>query len=66
MPNINLHRWFTRPAPMARAYRVPHSKDLHALLNQGMKKARLAVSRMGSAEPKAGKRGTPWQQARAT
>jgi hypothetical protein len=45
-----------------RAYRLPYAKDLHALLNEGMKKVREGVSQMGSSEPKAGKKGLPWLQ----
>lgn len=39
---------------------MPYSKDLHALLNEGMKKARQGVSQLGTSEPKAGKRGIAW------
>ena len=49
-----------KPVPEPRAYRLPYSKDLHALLNEGMKKVRQGVSQMGSAEPKAGRRGLSW------
>jgi hypothetical protein len=48
--------------PQPRAYRLPYAKDLHALLNEGMKKVREGVSQMGSSEPKAGKKGLPWLQ----
>ena len=43
-----------------RAFRLPYTKDLHALLNEGMKKVRQGVSQMGSSEPKAGKRDASW------
>ena len=49
-----------KPAAQPRAYRLAYAKDLHALLNEGMKKVRQGVSQMGSAEPKAGKRGVSW------
>jgi hypothetical protein len=48
--------------PQPRAYRLAYAKDLHALLNEGMKKVREGVSQMGSSEPKAGKKGLPWLQ----
>jgi hypothetical protein len=49
-----------KPAREPRAYRLPYSKDLHALLDEGMKKVRQGVSQMGSAEPKSGPRGFSW------
>jgi hypothetical protein len=49
-----------KPVPQPRAFALPYSKDLHALLNEGMKKTRQGVSQMGTAEPKAGKRGMSW------
>lgn len=49
-----------KPARAPRAHKLPYSKDLHALLNEGMKKVRQGVSQMGSAEPKAGPRGLAW------
>jgi hypothetical protein len=49
-----------RPAARPRAYRLPYAKDLHALLDEGMKKVRQGVSQMGSAEPKGGPRGFSW------
>lgn len=49
-----------KPAAQPRAYRLPYTKDLHSLLNEGMKKARQGVSQMGTATPKAGKRGFAW------
>lgn len=49
-----------KPAREPRAYRLPYAKDLHALLDEGMKKVRQGVSQMGTAEPKAGKKGLSW------
>jgi len=49
-----------KPVAQPRAYKLPYAKDLHALLNEGMKKVRQGVSQMGSSEPKAGKRGLSW------
>jgi len=49
-----------RPAAEPRAYRLPYAKDLHALLDEGMKKVRQGVSQMGTAEPKAGRKGLSW------
>ena len=49
-----------KPAAQPRAYRLPYAKDLHALLNEGMKKARQGVSQVGTSEPKAGRRGLAW------
>lgn len=49
-----------KPVPQPRAFRLPYTKDLHALLNEGMKKTRQGVSQMGSSEPKAGRRGVSW------
>jgi hypothetical protein len=49
-----------KPLPMPRAYRLPYAKDLHALLNEGIKKSRQGVTQMGTAEPKAGKKGLSW------
>ena len=49
-----------RPAREPRAYRLPYAKDLHALLDEGMKKVRQGVSQMGTAEPKTGNRGLSW------
>jgi hypothetical protein len=49
-----------KPALQPRAYRLPYSKDLHALLNEGMKKVRQGVSQTGTAEPKRGRRGLSW------
>ena len=46
-----------KPAAQPRAYRLPYyQKDLHALLDEGMKKVRQGISQMGSTEPKTGPR----------
>lgn len=60
-----LYVWVNRiedgkPALEPRAYKLPYAKDLHALLNEGMKKARQGVSQLGTAEPKAGRKGLAW------
>lgn len=49
-----------KPVPLPRSYKLAYTKDLHALLNEGMKKARQGVSQMGTATPKVGKRGLGW------
>jgi hypothetical protein len=49
-----------KPVREPRAFRLPYTKDMHSLLNEGMKKVRQGVSQMGSAEPKAGRRGLAW------
>jgi hypothetical protein len=49
-----------KPVPQPRAYKIPYTKDLHALLNEGMKKSRQGVSQMGQAVPKRGKKGLGW------
>ena len=49
-----------KPQATPRAYRLAYAKDLHALLDEGMKKVRQGVSQMGSAEPKTGPRGFAW------
>jgi hypothetical protein len=49
-----------KPAREPRAHRLPYAKDLHALLNEGMKKVRQGITQMGTAEPKAGPRGLAW------
>jgi hypothetical protein len=49
-----------KPAREPRAFHLPYSKDLHALLDDGMKKVRQGVSQMGSAEPKGGRQGFSW------
>ena len=49
-----------KPAAEPRAFRLRYSKDLHALLNEGMKKAREGVTQLGTTEPRPGKGGLPW------
>jgi hypothetical protein len=49
-----------KPAREPRAHRLPYSKDLHALLNEGMKKVRQGITQMGTAEPKTGPKGLSW------
>lgn len=49
-----------KPAAQPRAYRLPYTKDLHALLAEGISKARQGISQMGSAEPKRGPKGFSW------
>ncbi len=49
-----------KPSAEPRAFRLPYSKDLHALLDEGMKKARQGITQMGSAEPRSGPRGLSW------
>ena len=49
-----------KPAAQPRAYRLPYSKDVHSMLNEGIKKVRQGVSQMGTSEPKVGKGGTSW------
>jgi hypothetical protein len=60
-----LHVWINaldngKPATVPRAYTLPYSKDLHSLLNEGVKKSRQGISQLGSAEPKAGPKGLAW------
>jgi hypothetical protein len=49
-----------RPAAQPRAHRLPYSKDLHALVNEGLKKLRQGITQMGTAEPRRGARGLSW------
>jgi len=49
-----------KPAAQPRAFRLPYTKDLHSLLNDGMKKVREGVTQLGSSEPKVGKNGLAW------
>jgi len=49
-----------KPVAQPRNYRVAYTKDLHALLNEGLKKARQGVTQMGTASPKAGRKGPGW------
>jgi hypothetical protein len=60
-----LHVWVNtlhngKPEREPRAYTLPYSKDLHALLDEGMKKARQGITQMGSSEPRPGPRGFSW------
>jgi len=48
------------PADQPRAYRLPYRKDLHVLLNEGLKKIREGVSQFGTSEPKPGRGGLSW------
>lgn len=44
-----------------RAYRVPYTKQLHAQVDQGMRKGRDGIGQMGTAEAKTGRgRGVGW------
>jgi hypothetical protein len=54
---VNAHRQRQARGAAARLP-LPYTKDLHALLNEGMKKARQGISQMGTAEPRPGKRGS--------
>jgi hypothetical protein len=47
-------------ARQPRAYKLPYSKDLHALVDEGLKKVRQGVTQMGTAEPKSGPKGFSW------
>lgn len=49
-----------KPAAQPRAFKLPYSKDLHSLLNEGVKKSRQGVTQMGTSEPKAGRKGLSW------
>lgn len=49
-----------KPAAQPRAYRLPYRKDLHGLLNEGMKKIRQGVTQMGTTEPLRGRKGPSW------
>ncbi len=49
-----------KPAAQPCAYRLPYSKDLHGLLNEGMKKIRQGVTQMGTTEPVRGRKGPSW------
>lgn len=55
-----------KPAAQPRAFRLPYTKDLHSLLNEGMKKARQGITQMGTATPRAGSRGLSWLRPGAT
>ena len=49
-----------KPAAQPRAYALPYRKDLHALLNDGMKKVREGVSQIGSSQARPGRQGLAW------
>jgi hypothetical protein len=49
-----------RPVREPRAYVLPYAKDLHALLDEGMKKARQGITQMGTATPRRGTSGLSW------
>jgi hypothetical protein len=59
-----LHVWVNalqdgRPAQQPRAFTLPYTRDLHAVLEEAMKKARQGITQMGSSEPRRG-RDTFW------
>lgn len=49
-----------KPAAEPRAYRLPYAKDLHAVLDEAMKKQRQGISQLGTTEPIAGRAGLSW------
>ncbi|MDE1949522.1 MAG: hypothetical protein KGL43_16395 [Burkholderiales bacterium] len=49
-----------KPAAQPRAFRLPYTKDMHSLLDEGMKKIRQGVSQLGSSEPKPHPGGLSW------
>jgi len=49
-----------RPAARPLAYALAYRKDLHALLDEGMKKVRQGISQMGTATPRRGQTGLSW------
>lgn len=49
-----------KPTAQARAYSLPYRKDLHALLNESLKKTREGVAQVGSTTLKQGKGGLAW------
>jgi hypothetical protein len=60
-----LHVWVQpieqgKPIREPRGHRLPYDKNLHALLDDGMKKVRQGVTQMGSSEPKRGPKGFAW------
>ncbi len=60
-----LHVWVNaldngKPTDKPRAYTLPYAKDVHALLEEAMKKNRQGVSQVGTTEPKKGKGGISW------
>jgi len=48
------------PAREPRAYRLPYEKELHLLVNEGLKKVRQGVTQMGTAEPRPGSGRLSW------
>lgn len=50
----------SRPESAPRAYRLPYAKDVHALLDDSLRKIREGVSQLGTAEPKRGPKGASW------
>jgi hypothetical protein len=46
-----------KPTKEPRGHRLPYTKDLHTLFNEGMKKTRQGVSQLGTAEPRRGSQG---------
>jgi hypothetical protein len=49
-----------KPVREPRAFRLAYRKDLHALLDEGMKKVRQGIAQLGTAQPKAGPKGLAW------
>lgn len=49
-----------KPVRRPRAHKLPYAKDVHALLEEAMKKVRQGVTQMGSAEPKRGRSTFSW------
>jgi hypothetical protein len=49
-----------QPAAQPRAHRLPYTKDLHALIDEGLKKVRQGITQMGTAEPERGPQGMSW------
>jgi hypothetical protein len=47
-------------AAQPRAYKIGYTKDMHALLNEGMKKTRQGISQVGTSTPKRGPKGFSW------
>lgn len=43
-----------------RSFRLPYSKEMHAQINEGLKRGRDGVSQMGTAEPRDGKLAASW------
>lgn len=49
-----------KPVREPRAHKLPYTKDLHAVLNESMKKNRQGVTQIGQATPRRGKKGLSW------